>query len=177
MSEAFGGCCVYNEGARHDVGKHGVLNWLIAGSDALAFANLSRPGADRRRAEIAAGLARRCARAFHGRQDPSLAVVGERHPRRSAGARRHDQSPAGAEGASRPRRGRRLSVRLHAERPARLLGRRDRHHPDRDDAAAPRARRRRASRSRTRSTATISRTIAASVPTAKLGATSPIPII
>ncbi|MDB5549163.1 MAG: amine oxidase, partial [Tardiphaga sp.] len=41
MSEAFGGCCVYNEGARHDVGTHGVLNWLIAGSDALAFANLS----------------------------------------------------------------------------------------------------------------------------------------
>ena len=40
MSEAFGGCCVYNEGARHDVGKHGVLNWLIAGCDALAFANL-----------------------------------------------------------------------------------------------------------------------------------------
>jgi len=41
MSETFGGCCVYQEGARHDVGKHGVLNWLIAGSDALAFANLS----------------------------------------------------------------------------------------------------------------------------------------
>jgi protoporphyrinogen oxidase/SAM-dependent methyltransferase len=41
MSEAFGGCCVYNEGARHDVGKHGVLNFLIAGSDALAFVNLS----------------------------------------------------------------------------------------------------------------------------------------
>jgi len=41
MSEAFGGCCVYDEGSRHDVGKHGVLNWLIAGSDALAFANLS----------------------------------------------------------------------------------------------------------------------------------------
>src|SRR5581483_11211287 len=40
MSAAFGGCCVYNEGSRHDVGKHGVLNWLIAGSDALAFANL-----------------------------------------------------------------------------------------------------------------------------------------
>src|SRR5215472_1909025 len=40
MSEAFGGCCVYNEGARHDVGRHGVLNFLIAGSDALAFANL-----------------------------------------------------------------------------------------------------------------------------------------
>ncbi|HEY0219457.1 MAG TPA: FAD-dependent oxidoreductase [Afipia sp.] len=41
MSEAFGGCCVYVEGARHDVGKLGVLNFLIAGSDALAFANLS----------------------------------------------------------------------------------------------------------------------------------------
>jgi monoamine oxidase/SAM-dependent methyltransferase len=40
MSEAFGGCCVYNEGARHDVGRHGVLNFLVAGSDALAFANL-----------------------------------------------------------------------------------------------------------------------------------------
>src|SRR5947199_6879688 len=41
MSEAFGGCCVYVEGARHDVGRHGVLNFLIAGSDALAFANLA----------------------------------------------------------------------------------------------------------------------------------------
>jgi len=41
MSEAFGGCCVYNEGARHDVGRNGVLNFLIPGSDALAFANLS----------------------------------------------------------------------------------------------------------------------------------------
>jgi monoamine oxidase/SAM-dependent methyltransferase len=41
MSEAFGGCCVYVEGARHDVGRNGVLNWLIPGSDALAFANLS----------------------------------------------------------------------------------------------------------------------------------------
>ncbi|TAH68589.1 MAG: methyltransferase domain-containing protein [Rhodopseudomonas palustris] len=41
MSEAFGGCCVYNEGSRHDVGRYGVLNWLIPGSDALAYANLS----------------------------------------------------------------------------------------------------------------------------------------
>jgi protoporphyrinogen oxidase/SAM-dependent methyltransferase len=41
MSEAFGGCCVYNEGSRHDVGTYGVLNWLIPGSDALAFANLT----------------------------------------------------------------------------------------------------------------------------------------
>ncbi len=41
MSEAFGGCCVYNEGARLDVGRNGVLNFLVPGSDALAFANLS----------------------------------------------------------------------------------------------------------------------------------------
>ena len=156
MSEAFGGCCVYNEGARHDVGKHGVLNWLIAGSDALAFANLSRSGIDRRRAEIAAGLARRRPRAFHGRQDPSLAVVGERAAGRTAGARCHDQSPPRAEAASGAGRGRRLSVRLHAQRPARLLRRRDRHHPDRDDAAAPRARAGRQAGARTRSTATIS---------------------
>ncbi|MBB5048948.1 protoporphyrinogen oxidase/SAM-dependent methyltransferase [Rhodopseudomonas rhenobacensis] len=41
MSEAFGGCCIYNEGSRHDVGKYGVLNWLIPGCDALAYSNLS----------------------------------------------------------------------------------------------------------------------------------------
>lgn len=40
MSDAFNGCCVYDEGARHDVGSQGVLGWLIAGSDALAMANL-----------------------------------------------------------------------------------------------------------------------------------------
>lgn len=40
MSDAFNGCCVYDEGTRHDVGSHGVLGWLIAGSDALAMANL-----------------------------------------------------------------------------------------------------------------------------------------
>jgi protoporphyrinogen oxidase/SAM-dependent methyltransferase len=40
MSEAFGGCCVYVEGARHDVGRNGVLNFLIAGSDALAYVNM-----------------------------------------------------------------------------------------------------------------------------------------
>lgn len=42
MSEAFGGCCVYIEGARHDVGKRGVLNWLISGADALAHVNLPK---------------------------------------------------------------------------------------------------------------------------------------
>jgi monoamine oxidase/SAM-dependent methyltransferase len=40
MSETFGGCCVYVEGSRHDVGKYGVLNWLIPGADALAFSNV-----------------------------------------------------------------------------------------------------------------------------------------
>lgn len=41
MSEAFGGCCVYDEGARHDAAGKGVLNWLVAGSDVLAWGNLS----------------------------------------------------------------------------------------------------------------------------------------
>ncbi len=40
MTDAFGGACVYIEGSRHNVGKKGVLNWLIAGSDALAYVNL-----------------------------------------------------------------------------------------------------------------------------------------
>ena len=174
MSEAFGGCCVYNEGARHDVGKHGVLNWLIAGSDALAFANLSDQeliDAALKSLPASFGDARD---AFPGRQDPSLAVVGERAARRLAGARRHDQSSARAEAASGDRRGRRLSVRFDAERSARFLRCRDRHHRHRDDAAAPRARAGRASRSPTRSTATISRIIAGSVPTARSGASLPI---
>ena len=40
MLDAFGGCCVYDEGARHDVGEYGVLSWLLAGSDALSLGNL-----------------------------------------------------------------------------------------------------------------------------------------
>lgn len=40
MSDAFSGCCVYDEGARHDVAPYGVLGWLMAGNDALALANL-----------------------------------------------------------------------------------------------------------------------------------------
>ncbi len=40
MLDAFGGCCVYDEGARHDTGEYGVLGWLVAGSDALSLVNL-----------------------------------------------------------------------------------------------------------------------------------------
>jgi len=40
MLDAFGGCCVYDESARHDVGEYGVLGWLVAGSDALTLVNL-----------------------------------------------------------------------------------------------------------------------------------------
>ncbi|HRJ68414.1 MAG TPA: FAD-dependent oxidoreductase [Beijerinckiaceae bacterium] len=40
MSDAFNGCCVYDESSRHDYGKAGALGWLIAGSDALAYANM-----------------------------------------------------------------------------------------------------------------------------------------
>ena len=39
MTDAFGGCCVYDEGSRHDAGGHGVLNWLISGSACLAWVN------------------------------------------------------------------------------------------------------------------------------------------
>ncbi len=64
---------------------------------------------------------------------------------------------------------------LDAERPARLLRCRHRHHSDRDDAAAPRPRAAGRAHRPTRSTAAISRIIAASAPTAKSGASSPIP--
>lgn len=40
MSDAFNGCCVYDESARHEAGGYGALGWLLAGSDALAFGNL-----------------------------------------------------------------------------------------------------------------------------------------
>ncbi len=43
MSDTFGGCCVYIENSRHDYPDgHGALGWLIAGSDALAYCNLSK---------------------------------------------------------------------------------------------------------------------------------------
>jgi monoamine oxidase/SAM-dependent methyltransferase len=41
MQDVFGGACLYDEGARHDDKGHGILGWLIAGTDALAMANLS----------------------------------------------------------------------------------------------------------------------------------------
>ncbi len=37
MLDAFGGCCVYDEGTRHDAGKFGVLSWLIGGTEALSL--------------------------------------------------------------------------------------------------------------------------------------------
>jgi SAM-dependent methyltransferase len=40
MTDAFGGCCVYDEGRRHPCDPHGVLGWLVAGNDALALSNL-----------------------------------------------------------------------------------------------------------------------------------------
>jgi monoamine oxidase/SAM-dependent methyltransferase len=39
MLDAFGGCCVYDESARHDAGEYGVLSWLIPGTDALSLGN------------------------------------------------------------------------------------------------------------------------------------------
>lgn len=40
MLDAFDGCCVYDEGARHDLGHWGVLNFLIPGNAALGLANM-----------------------------------------------------------------------------------------------------------------------------------------
>src|SRR5262245_16534713 len=40
MSDAFNGCCVYDESSRYNAEGYGVLGWLLAGSDALAFSNL-----------------------------------------------------------------------------------------------------------------------------------------
>ena len=39
MLDAFGGCCVYDESARHEQESCGVLGWLIAGADALMLCN------------------------------------------------------------------------------------------------------------------------------------------
>jgi monoamine oxidase len=41
MLDSFDGCCVYDEGARHNFGNWGALGFLIAGNAALALANVS----------------------------------------------------------------------------------------------------------------------------------------
>jgi monoamine oxidase/SAM-dependent methyltransferase len=41
MIDAFDGCCVYDESARHDYGGYGALAFLISGNAALALANVS----------------------------------------------------------------------------------------------------------------------------------------
>jgi monoamine oxidase len=40
MSDAFGGCCVYDETSRVDGCSYGVLGWLLAGEAALTMSNL-----------------------------------------------------------------------------------------------------------------------------------------
>jgi hypothetical protein len=40
IHDAFGGCCVYDEGTRYPTGGHGVLSWLLGGNDALAMSAL-----------------------------------------------------------------------------------------------------------------------------------------
>jgi monoamine oxidase len=41
MSEAFGGCCLYDESSRFECGGMGVLGWLIAGEAALRLGNMA----------------------------------------------------------------------------------------------------------------------------------------
>ena len=40
LHDAFGGCCVYDEGSRHETGEYGVLGWLLSGQDAMVMSNL-----------------------------------------------------------------------------------------------------------------------------------------
>jgi protoporphyrinogen oxidase len=40
MIDAFGGCCLYDEGVRLEAGGKGVLGWLIAGEAALRLGNM-----------------------------------------------------------------------------------------------------------------------------------------
>jgi hypothetical protein len=40
MTDAFGGCCVYDETARCADSTAGILGWLIGGEAALSFSNL-----------------------------------------------------------------------------------------------------------------------------------------
>jgi monoamine oxidase/SAM-dependent methyltransferase len=40
LSDAFGGCCVYDEGLRHACEPYGVLGWLLAGNAAATLCNL-----------------------------------------------------------------------------------------------------------------------------------------
>ena len=140
MSEAFGGCCVYNEGARHDVGKHGVLNWLIAGSDALAFANLSdQELIDAALKSLPASLGDARAHFMEGKIHRWLSSVNALPgglPARDV-MTNHRPEPKQHPGI--------VVVgdylfEFDAERAARFLRCRHRHHPHRDDAAAPRAR-------------------------------------
>lgn len=39
QSDAFSGCCVYDEGSKLDAGHYGTLSWLLAGSEALLRSN------------------------------------------------------------------------------------------------------------------------------------------
>ena len=41
MQDTFGGCCVYDEGARHEFGQWGALGFLLAGNGAVQMGNLS----------------------------------------------------------------------------------------------------------------------------------------
>src|SRR5262249_22978486 len=39
LSDSFGGCCIYDEGARHPCAPSGVLGWLLTGNDAMTLSN------------------------------------------------------------------------------------------------------------------------------------------
>jgi hypothetical protein len=57
--DGFGGTCVYDESARHDTGRYGVLGFLIAGNEALASMNLDEGSLVERVLETLPGELRR----------------------------------------------------------------------------------------------------------------------
>ena len=127
MLDAFGGCCVYDEGPPRTLATYGVLGWLLAGADALSSCNVddrtliaraleSLPDElyDEARRRIIEGKVHRWAGAVSGQ--PGGYPVARRELGTSAGAGR----------ASGTGRGRRLPVRFDAERRASLRTNRDR---------------------------------------------------
>jgi monoamine oxidase len=120
MIDAFGGCCVYDEGARLDTGTYGVLAWLLAGQDAFAASNLSDEQlVDKALSALPAELARGRELVPRG-ACPPLDRLGQRPPRRQAdqGSRRAALTRAGRAPGVVP--GGRLYVRHLDQRRARF---------------------------------------------------------
>ena len=127
MLDAFGGCCVYADPPAHSAATHGVLGWLLAGSEALSSCNSDDRTLIARvleslpddlyveaRRRMIEGKVHRWAGAVSGQPGgcPLRDMI--------------DSAPARTARASRTRRGWRLPVRLDIERRAAVCANRDR---------------------------------------------------